>query len=118
MTAGSPRAPAGLGLNGRRLWRETVLNYEVDPHERPALAEACHLADELAALRAQLAADGRAFVRGSAGQEVANPLYGEIRAHAGLIHRLLVSLGVEDAPGEARARSRSARKAATARWSR
>jgi hypothetical protein len=108
------RYPAGLGTDGRALWRELAETYVFDsPHERSSAVEACRLADEIATLRAQLGADGRAFVRGSQGQDVANPLYAEIRAHAALRHKLLSSIGVET---EAVDRSAMARKMARARW--
>lgn len=93
------KCPPGLGRGGRKLWRETILRFDLEPWERPALAEACRMADELAALRAALAADGQAIVKGSMGQDTGNPLYGEIRAHAALVHKLLPSIGVDDSGG-------------------
>jgi hypothetical protein len=107
--------PGDLGPGGAALWADLALRFAFDPHELPALTEACRLTDEIAALRAALTKDGRALVRGSMGQDVAQPLYAEVRAHVALRHKLLTSLGVDEAAGlDASSRGRAL---ARQRWS-
>lgn len=114
---GHMRYPAGLARDGRALWRELAETYEfTSPGERSAAVEACRLSDELASLRAQLAEDGRAFVRGSQGQDVANPLREEVRRHSKLVRDTLASIRVEQPSAETR--SEAARRAVRARWDR
>lgn len=40
-----PRAPAGLGLSGRRLWASVMDGFDLDQHERSLLIEACRTVD-------------------------------------------------------------------------
>ena len=50
-----PRAPAGLGADGRRLWRDVWGRFVLDPHETAVLHSACVIADVLARLSGELA---------------------------------------------------------------
>jgi hypothetical protein len=66
-------------------------------------------------MRCTLAADWAGAGEGLAGQDVANPLWAEIRNHVALRHRLLQSLGVEESA--APDASATGRALARQRWS-
>lgn len=110
--------PPELKEAGRKLWEQMWSQLAFEVHEIPALREACMLADELAALRTALAEDGRVYVKGYAGQIVANPLYAEIRQTIQLQAKLLSSIRLEDVPAGDRklTRSEAGRVAARSRW--
>ncbi|MFJ1995721.1 hypothetical protein [Streptomyces asiaticus] len=113
-----PPAPDGLGERGLRLWSDTVRDLELDPDETVLLEEACRLTDEVDVLTAALDAGGL-MVKGSRGQQVANPLIRELRQHRLALARVLRQLGAtnpgEDT-GERSTPSQRGRKAALARW--
>jgi hypothetical protein len=102
-----------------RLWDDTVRELELDPDEAVLLEEACRLADEVDVLTAALD-EGGLLVKGSRGQQVANPLIREVRAHRLALARVLRQLGAtnpgEEAEGERSTPSQRGRKAAIARW--
>ena len=50
-----PRAPAGLGSDGRRLWRAVWERFVLDPHEAAVLHSACVIADVIGRLTSELA---------------------------------------------------------------
>ena len=91
-----PRAPAGLGATGKRLWRSVTGELELRSDERAVLDAACRMADELAVIEAALA-EAPATVVGSMGQPKAHPLFAEARQHRAELRRLLGSFRVEDA---------------------
>lgn len=108
-----PTAPRGLGAAGRRLWRELLSVYVLDPHERAMLTEACHTADTCAVLQAQVAAMGPAlFVVGPQGVKAA-PAVVELRQQRLVLARLLASLRIpaEAAAGQLGTGQRTARRA-------
>lgn len=113
------RAPAGLGPAGRAVWRRIAADVaaqgmELRPDEAVTLEAAARQADTLATLEAALEG-APLMVRGSQGQDVAHPLLAEVRLGRDLLARLLarLNLGKVETP---ESRSRSARKAARARW--
>lgn len=113
------RAPMRLSERANRLWRETLEVYELAPHEYPILEAACRELDIIDEIAKQLR--GAPYVvRGSMGQDVANPLLAEVRHHRAAYVSLVRALGLPDAEaGEMpNPRSSAAQRAAQARWSR
>lgn len=116
----TPKAPSGLGLPARRMWKGVVAGYELTTTELELLGQACRVLDTIARMEAALA-DEPMIVAGSTGQPKANPLGREIREERLLLARLLDQIGL---PTDAQAgawdgltASHRARKAARARWS-
>jgi hypothetical protein len=89
-------APPGLGVAGKRLWRNTFENYELHPAETVILGEICHCVDEITLLEAALATARSLTTKGSRGQPVAHPLLGELRAHRVVLRALVRQLGLPD----------------------
>lgn len=115
------RAPAGLDGAGRALWRRITADVaaqgmELRPDEAATLEAAARQADTLAVLQAALKG-APLTVRGSQGQEVAHPLLAEVRLGRDLLARLLSRLNLGRVEVPETPRSRSARRAAQARWS-
>lgn len=124
-TAKTPAPPAGLGTDGRELWRSIVRDFDLGDDELAVLAAACHTRDELASLQVELV--GQPLLIDGHGQVRAHPLLAELRAHRALLARLLKQLDLpaqndEDDDDElltaAEHRKRAARKAARDRWDR
>ncbi|MFF1336363.1 hypothetical protein ACFVYT_00330 [Streptomyces sp. NPDC058290] len=113
--------PTGLGLQGSRLWAEITEENDLRVDELRILEDACREVDLVERMHVELL-DARLVVKGSMGQDVANPLVQELRQHRALVARLLAALKLQDdESGEARdgqARTSQARKAALARWGR
>lgn len=85
MGARKPRKPAGLGVDGARLWAEVVSEMADDDvvptaQERRYLEDACRTGDAIAEMEAALAGQPR-VVKGSQGQPVPHPLIAELRQH-------------------------------------
>lgn len=115
-----PRIPAHLGTKATALWRQVIPTYTLRPDELRILEDSCREVDLIERLEKELRA-GTLWVKGSTGQEVANPLISEIRQHRTALKALLVSLHLPDelgAVGPASTTSSSARAAAQARWRR
>lgn len=110
--------PEGLAPAGLAQWRKYD-DYELDAHEERILVEICREIDIVERLEDALK-DAPLLVKGSQGQDVANPLIGEVRQHRTTINTLMKSLRLpeEEAQAAARSRSESARAAANARWRR
>jgi hypothetical protein len=100
MTTSKSRPPAGLGPEGRTLWREIVQETAddgliLDARERRWLLDAAREADLCTAMMTQL--DGADFmVKGSQGQPVAHPILGELRMHRAVIGGLLARIKLTD----------------------
>lgn len=120
-----PRAPRELGKAGRALWRDVAGQMAEDGlvpdrREQRYLLLACSEQDELAALEAELATLPK-IVRGSQGQDVANPLIAECRRSRTFIATMLGKIELFDSTADrgsgsgSRTTSWSARAAANAR---
>lgn len=106
-------APKGLGLTGRRLWKDVAGKYELRPDEPRVLESACKTADLID--RLDEAMQGQpATVPGSRGQEIAHPLLAEIRMQRVTFSTLLKALKLPDEGGAAVNQQRDAAKS---RWS-
>lgn len=97
-----PKAPAGCGPAGRRLWRCVLRDFELGAHEQMILVQACHVADVCDALQEVITADGP-MLAGADGPRT-HPACRELRQQritlARLIVCLRVPLGDEDAEAE------------------
>ena len=120
-----PRAPGGLSVAGRRLWKTVIADadsqdIDLDSRELMWLEDACRLTDRLDQLEADLAASGSFMVRGSQGQDVINPVVPEIRMHrqlrAQMLARITVSPPEEKQSSGVFPRAVQARDAANRRW--
>lgn len=121
MPEGQRAAPSGLGVAGKRLWKDVANEYELREDELRLLEDACREVDIVARLQAAVDA-GPLVVPGSRGQDTVHPALGEIRQHRLLLSRLLRQLQLPDDPvaekWKTAQRSTSARKAALERWRR
>lgn len=120
MSAVKPRVPAGLGVEGRRLWASLASRYDFDPGELTTLAAACRQVDDVEALEAELRRTGL-MVKGSRGQERLSPVVGEVRLARAAVARLLSALALPDDTGDVSLPSPAtlrAQKAARSRWAR
>lgn len=112
------KTPARFGTAGTALWDSIAGKYALRPDEFSTLEDACELTDMIAALDNAWNDDGRPLTtKGSMGQQVTHPLISEIRTHRMARQALLRSLKLPDDDAAAPDASRSARKAASARWS-
>lgn len=112
-----PPPPKDLQVEGRKLWRQAAVEFDLNPVELALLYQLCLTVDELAAMKRDLAEMGT-VVMGSRNQPRVNPLLGAIVSHRKLADQLAVALGLPLA-GEAvgRRRSAAAKQAVNARWS-
>jgi P27 family predicted phage terminase small subunit len=118
---GRPKAPRGLGKEGRALWRSVQgqldAAWELDARDYEALHRACRCADELAALEAVIDAEG-VTTTGSRKQVIVHPAVSEARQLRLAQARLLSGIELCD-PAEKLARqplsTQRARRAAQAR---
>lgn len=109
--------PKGLGTRGRRLWKQSLDQFEFRPDELIVLEDACRHVDVVDALAAKL--EGADLVTaGSKGQMTAHPLLQELRASKDLVAKLLRQLGLPDEVGGDRSTERSSagRRLARQRW--
>lgn len=118
MAENKPRSPSGLGVSGRSLWRRLTTVYDLEPHELALLEVACRQADDVAGLEALLVDQGLT-VPGSQGQPRLNAAVAEVRQGRLALGKLLGALSLPDEVDRPlTAASRTAQKAANARWSR
>lgn len=112
------RIPAHLGEPGAALYRSAVEGFALSIPELAALLQAAETVDTLRAIEDAIRETGP-VVNGRA-----NPLLTEARQQRAILVRLLGLLDLrldddeETAEGKATARTRAARAAARARWSR
>ena len=118
-----PRAPAGLGSRGKRLWRSILGDFELGTTETEVLTLAYRTLDRISALETDLK-DASSIVLGSQGQPRPHPLAAELRAEVLLAGKLITQLGIptdldpDDLHGSWQGLSPSERgkKAAARRW--
>lgn len=84
----TPRAPAGAGEAGRRLWRSVLADYELAEHELVLLRQAVRTADMCESLQGEVDRSGP-LVDGRV-----HPGLVELRAQRLLLARLIVALRV------------------------
>jgi hypothetical protein len=111
-----PPPPKDLRDNGITLWRKVLGEYQLNAAEESMLHQLCATMDEIADLKAALAAS-KPIVKGSKGQMRANPLLPTLVAHRKLADQLVTALALP-VEGEVigRRRSAQAKAAADARW--
>lgn len=84
--------PGGLKASGRKLWRSTVDDFELEEHELSILREACRTADGIDGLQAAVDRDG---VLSESSQGVrAHPALVELRQQRICFARLVAQLGL------------------------
>jgi hypothetical protein len=113
-----PEPPVELGRRGAELWQAVLTEHELRTDELRVLEDACREVDLIERMHAELQTSPL-VVKGSMGQDVANPLVQELRQHRALVARLLGALKLSDEDGEerdAQFRTDRARKAALSRW--
>ena len=113
----SSTPPAGLKAGGAAFWAELTGEFQFDVAELRILADCCREIDLIDRLQAEADA-GEAIVKGSMGQDVANPMFGELAKHRNLLRGLIRDLRLPSEGGadSAGARSASARQLAEHRW--
>lgn len=85
-----PKAPAGSGTAGSKLWRAVVDEYELEEHELLLLREMVRTVDTLDALEARVAADG--VLLSSSQGDRAHPALVEARQQRITLARLQAAL--------------------------
>lgn len=113
--------PLGLAAAGRGLWSDVTAGLELRPDEAAVLAQACGVADQIAALIVVLA-DAPIITTGSKDQDVLHPAVPELRQQRALLASLLGRLSIPEADErdgwDGLDASQRARRAARARWDR
>lgn len=110
----TPMAPKELGTVGKKLWRDTLKDYELRTDEREILKAACAEADLIGKLDEAMAKE-QVLTTGSMGQPVANPLLAELRQHRATMATLLRGLKLPDSNAAA-GDTNQQRDAANSRW--
>ena len=87
-----PRAPAGTGAAGRRLWRSVLAEFELSGADLVLLAQAARCADRIAALETD--AGDRLTAPGAAGGRVIACQIREIRQQVIMMARILAALRI------------------------
>lgn len=111
--------PAGLGQKGAKFWREIQKDYELATFEEMLLEQACRELDLIARFERKLKTQP-VVVKGSMGQDIANPLSVAIMKHRQTFGSLMKQLKLpaleDDKPRSAA--SLHGQAAANARWKR
>ena len=107
-------APKGLGPKGKETWKQITKDYQLRTDEKDILEDICREADMIDRLEdAMVGAD--LLVQGSQGQQVANPLIGELRQHRATKKALWAQLKLPDTNVTELAGNQQ-RDAAQSRW--
>lgn len=102
------RAPRGLSPVGRKLWTDVTGDYELEAHELLLLLNCAQTADVVAALQAQVDADGGPVLPVELGGKP-HPCLAELRQERVLLARLLTALRVPIGDEDARSQRRGIR---------
>jgi len=105
--------PTSLGLEGKRLWRETAKIYALRQDELETLRAACAELDLITLMEKELVGQPLT-VKGSQGQLVAHPLVQELRQHRSTMSALIRSLKLPDS--DAGASVNAQRTGGQSRW--
>ncbi|BBY43582.1 P27 family phage terminase small subunit [Mycolicibacterium celeriflavum] len=89
-----PRAPTGLKVRGRGLWREITTKYVLESCELVLLRELCREADRIEELDRRIVEDGLVVTGGRGQMPKANPLLMELRECQRTISRLVRELAL------------------------
>jgi len=84
-------SPAGLDVSEKRLWRSITGEFQLNDAEKSLLLQCCHTADELAALKAIVFAEGL-MTESSQGVRV-HPAQQELRQLRAVYQRLIADRG-------------------------
>jgi phage terminase small subunit len=103
-TPALPRPPAGLGREARKLWRDTLRDFELQSHHLAVLEQACRALDVIAEAEAAIARDG-AFLPGRFGVR-SHPVAAVRDRNRVLFSRCLREVGLDIAEQPSRPPSR------------
>lgn len=94
--------PKGFGYHGQKLWKSIVEEFDIEaePHKLRILMDCCKIADLISELE-KAAAKTPLVVRGSAQQQVINPVISEARFQRALLMQGLARLNFEGAVEDA-----------------
>jgi hypothetical protein len=87
-----PRPPDGLGRSGRRIWREIMRGFELEPHEVTLLREVAATADLIDGLAEVV--DGEGLTSESPQGVRVHPCVTELRQQRVTLARLLAALSI------------------------
>lgn len=93
--SGVPRAPAGTGPAGRRLWAALHSQYEFEEHEAALVREMVRTVDTIAALEEQVRRDGIVLPGPGLSRRV-HPAVAEARQQRIALARLAAALRLPD----------------------
>ena len=88
-------APKGLGKRGKDTWKNITSKYVLRTDELDILEDICREIDMVDRLESEML-DAPLMVTGSQGQDVANPLIGELRQHRATKKSLWAQLKLPD----------------------
>ena len=113
-----PQVPRKLSEKAQRLWRSTVVQYELTVAELLVLESACREYTLIERLEKELGELESLTVEGYKGQPVVSGLVGELRQHRAEFIRQMKALDLPDEAGASSSQDRSvkARAAAAERW--
>jgi hypothetical protein len=113
----SMKVPAGLGVAGRRFWRDAIAAYQDFTFiDSTALEAAAHAEDEIVRMEAELS-KAPVMIAGSAGQEKVHPLFTALVVHREAQQKLIARVVIDDV-GDGLAKSHNGRALARLRWNR
>lgn len=89
----TPKVPQGLGIEGKRLWRAVLREFDLEEHELALLRRACFVADRCTALQDVIDAEGM-FETNRLGERKMHPAVVELRQQEILLAKLVVAMRV------------------------